>query len=134
MYNSVFQLTYLPMEKKTKLTKITYVSGIIFLIAGVIDPMEGSVAIAAGSILIAIATYFDRSRFWEIFMVSTGLILFGVFFIFLFSALGGIGGKSHNSIWWGLLMVPYPAGWLLAIILLIARAVKKPVAETGELA
>jgi len=48
-----------------------------------------------------------------------------VCFLFYFSALGGFGGSSSLSWCWGLLIVPYPAGWLLSVILLIIRAVKK---------
>ena len=36
--------------------------------------------------------------------------------MFALSAVGGIGGKSGHSIWWGLLLLPYPAGWLMALV------------------
>jgi len=32
------------------------------------------------------------------------------------SSLGGIGGKSGRSLWWGLALLPYPVGWLMALI------------------
>jgi hypothetical protein len=28
----------------------------------------------------------------------------------------GIGGKSGRSLWWGLALLPYPVGWLMALI------------------
>jgi hypothetical protein len=51
------------------------------------------------------------------------MIAVGVFFLFYLSSLGGFGGTSKLSIWWGLLIVPYPIGWLLSISLLIAQAI-----------
>ncbi|WP_166806285.1 hypothetical protein [Cryobacterium cheniae] len=27
---------------------------------------------------------------------------------------GGIGGTTGNSLWWGLLILPYPVGWFMA--------------------
>jgi len=34
----------------------------------------------------------------------------GVGALWFLSSLGGIGGKSGHSIWWGLLILPYPTG------------------------
>jgi hypothetical protein len=35
--------------------------------------------------------------------------------LFALSAIGGIGGKSGHSMWLGLLILPYPVGWLMAL-------------------
>jgi hypothetical protein len=35
--------------------------------------------------------------------------------MFALSAVGGIGGKSGHSMWWGVLMLPYPVGWILGL-------------------
>jgi hypothetical protein len=43
------------------------------------------------------------------------LIAVGVGALFAVSAVGGIGGRSGHSMWWGLLILPYPAGWLMAL-------------------
>ena len=43
------------------------------------------------------------------------LITVGVGALFGLSAVGGIGGGSGHSMWWGLLMTPYPVGWLMAL-------------------
>lgn len=43
------------------------------------------------------------------------LITVGVAVLFGFSAVGGIGGQTGRSMWWGLLMLPYPVGWLMAL-------------------
>jgi hypothetical protein len=36
--------------------------------------------------------------------------------MFSLSSVGGIGGNSGRSMWWGLLMLPYPVGWLMALL------------------
>ena len=44
------------------------------------------------------------------------LIAVGVGAMFALSAVGGIGGRSGHSLWWGVLMLPYPLGWLMALL------------------
>lgn len=100
---------------------------IVTLIIGAIDPLEGSVVIAFGSALLALSAYLKHDRHRKIFLASLVMILIGVFFMFYFSSLGGFGGTSTLSWWWGILILPYPFGWLTTVILLIVRAVKKPV-------
>jgi hypothetical protein len=51
----------------------------------------------------------------------------GVAAMFVLSAFGGIGGKSGHSMWWGVLILPYPVGWLMALagaVLALIRFVK----------
>lgn len=110
------------MSEKTKWKRIIYIIGIIALIIGVLDPLEGSVVITVGSSLIALSTYLTKDRHWKIFLASLIMILIGVLFLFYFSSLGGFGGTSTLSWWWGILILPYPVGWLISIILLIFRA------------
>jgi hypothetical protein len=113
-----------------KWIRITYIIGVVLLIIGAIDPLEGSVLILAGSILLAISTYLLNDRHRKIFMATMMMIVLGVFFLFYLSSLGGFGGRSTLSWWWGTLILPYPLGWLTSIILLIARAVKKSKQQT----
>jgi len=113
------------MKEKTKLIRVINISGTIALIAGAIDPLEGSSVIAAGSVLIALSTYLTQDQYWKLFFTSMVLIIIGVIFMFYFSSLGGFGGKSTLSWWWGILILPYPAGWLTAIILLLIKAIKR---------
>lgn len=102
-----------------------YVAGIVLMIIGAIDPMEGSALILAGSIFTITATYLRNDRHKKIFLINGILILTGVFFLFFLSALGGIGGTSDTSGWWGILILPYPIGWISNMVLLISRWVKK---------
>ncbi len=87
------------------------------MLLGTIDPLEGSLLILPGSGLIALGTFLRRSppsvlRYWVWVFV---LIAVGVGAMFVVSAFGGIGGKSGHSMWWGILLLPYPAGWLMAL-------------------
>lgn len=110
------------MKEKANWKRIMYIIGVIALIIGVLDPLEGSVVLAAGCALIALATYLTRDRYWKIFLTSLIMIVIGVFFLFYFSSLGGFGGTSALSWWWATLILPYPLGWLMSIITLIVRA------------
>lgn len=114
------------MKEKTNWKRVIYIAGIVALIAGALDPLEGSVIIGIGSLLLAISAYLSKDRQWKIFFASLLMVVTGVFFMFYFSSLGGFGGNSTLSWWWGILILPYPLGWLTFIILLILRAVNKP--------
>jgi hypothetical protein len=105
--------------------RIMFIVGIIALLAGTLDPLEGSVVILAGSILIAASTFLRKDLQWKIFMISAFLILIGVTFLFYVSSLGGIGGNSGRSWWFGILLLPYPIGWLTIVIALIIRFFRK---------
>jgi hypothetical protein len=111
------------MNTKLDWKHVIYIFGIIAMIIGAIDPLEGSVLVVLGSTLLGLSTYLKRDLHWKIFFFSTMLIFVGVIFLFYVSSLGGFGGKSTLSVWWGLLILPYPIGWLLAIVTLIVRAV-----------
>jgi hypothetical protein len=113
------------MKVKSNWKRIIYIIGIIALVIGVLDPLEGSVVLASGCALIALSTYLSQDRHWKIFLTSLIMIVIGVFFLFYFSSLGGFGGTSTLSWWWAILILPYPIGWLMSIILLIFRGFKK---------
>ena len=113
------------MKTKTQWTKVLYIIGIVAIIIGVLDPLEGSVVILAGSAAISFSTYLNKDRHWKLFFTSFLMIVIGVFFLFYLSSLGGFGGNSSLSWWWGLLIIPYPAGWLLSIVLLVIKGFMK---------
>ena len=109
------------MKKEAKWINIIYNLGIVAVILGAIDPLEGSIVILAGSALIAFASHKRMSSYREKFFLSFLLILFGVAFLWYLSSLGGFGGASDLSWGWGLLIIPYPVGWLLAIITIFQK-------------
>ena len=94
-------------------------------IIGTIDPLEGSVLIIAGSILLTALGFIDKKPTWKIYLIASILIAIGVVFIFYISSIGGFGGSSTLSLWYGLLILPYPIGWLTIVVLLILKLFKK---------
>lgn len=105
------------MKNPTRTSGLLTTIGYIAMILGAIDPMEGSVVILPGSALVLGGYYLagsDRSvviyRFWVFIMITIGVAaLWG------FSMVGGIGGESTYSMWWGLTMLPYPVAWSFGI-------------------
>ena len=99
-------------------SRILKVVGGIAMLVGTIDPMEGSVLILLGSGLLALGIYLGgKDHRTVLYWVWTFiLIAVGVGAMFALSAVGGIGGKSGHSMWWGLLILPYPAGWLMTLL------------------
>jgi hypothetical protein len=100
--------------------------GSIAFCIGTLDPMEGSLLILAGCGLVLFGTYLGRQPrpmlvYWS---WVTGLVVVGVAALWVLSALGGVGGNGGRSMWWLLVCVPYPVGWLLAFAGLLVRAVR----------
>jgi hypothetical protein len=112
------------MKKKINWPKVIFLAGVVAMVAGVLDPLEGSVVITTGSILVTIGAFLQHDRFMKLFLLSFLLIAIGVAAMFYLSSLGGFGGSSSLSWWWGLFILPYPAGWLMAMAVLIIRAVR----------
>jgi hypothetical protein len=92
--------------------------GGIAMVLGALDPMEGSLLILPGSGLVALGTYLagtDRHivLYWTSVFI---LIAIGVAALFGLSAVGGFGGHSGRSMWWGITILPYPVGLLMALL------------------
>ena len=105
------------MNSRMLWSRILKVVGGIAMMLGTLDPLEGSLLILPGSGLVALGMYLggrDRKTvlYWTWAFI---LIAVGVGAMFALSAVGGIGGKSGHSMWWGVLILPYPAGWLMAV-------------------
>jgi hypothetical protein len=105
------------MNTRNLWSRILKVVGCIGMLVGTVDPLEGSLLILPGSGMIALGVYLggkDRRTvlYWTWAFI---LIAVGVAALFGLSAIGGIGGKSGHSMWWGMLLLPYPVGWLMAV-------------------
>ncbi|MFM7749735.1 MAG: hypothetical protein ACKPB0_04895 [Opitutaceae bacterium] len=105
------------MRTRTLGAHVLFGLGAFGFVAGAIDPLEGPVVILAGSALLLGAEVVRglerrRPRFWTTVLV---LIATGVAMMAALSSVGGIGGKSGRAWWWGLLLLPYLAGWRLGI-------------------
>jgi len=104
---------------------ILQVVALALFIIGTIDPLEGSVLIIAGSILLATLSFINKNPAYKIYLTASTLITIGVVFIFYIASIGGFGGSSTLSLWYGLLILPYPIGWLILVLLLIWNYIKK---------
>jgi steroid 5-alpha reductase family enzyme len=93
------------------------VIGGIAMLVGAIDPLEGALLILPGSGLFALGTYLGQCerRVVAYRVLAFVLIALGVGALWRLSAVGGFGGPSGRSMWWGLLILPYLIGWSLAI-------------------
>ena len=107
-----------------KTNRYFYWGGVILFFFGTLDSMEGSILILIGSLIISAVCFVEKIKYWKLFLSSSISIAIGVFFLWFLSSLGGFGGTSSLSRWWGLTLLPYPLGWLSTVILLIIR--KRP--------
>ena len=99
-------------------SRILVIVGAIAMLLGTLDPLEGSLLILPGSGLVALGMYLSGRNHRTVLYWTCAFILIavGVGAMFALSAVGGIGGRSGHSMWWGLLLLPYPAGWLMALV------------------
>jgi len=114
------------METGRRWSRALVILGSIAFCIGTLDPMEGSLLILAGCGLVLLGTYLGRQPrpmlvYWR---WVTGLMAVGVGALWGLSALGGVGGPGGRSMWWLLVCLPYPVGWLMALGGLILRAVR----------
>jgi hypothetical protein len=110
---------------KSLSARILFIIGVIAMVGSMLDPLEGSVVILFGSGLVALGTWLgNRGRGLSVYWAWLfGMIAFGVIAMFGMSAIGGLGGKTGRSLWWGLVLLPYPVGWLLGIANLVSRLI-----------
>lgn len=95
------------------------------MLAGALDPLEGSVVILGGSALAAAGAFAGNSRHYRLQVTAFVLIAIGVAALFGLSAVGGVGGNTGRSIWWLAICVSYPAGWVIGLVGTIA-ALREP--------
>ncbi|TFC83650.1 hypothetical protein E3T24_11670 [Cryobacterium sp. TmT2-59] len=106
------------MAARVLWSRILVALGGIGMALGAVDPVEGSLLILLGSALVAFGLFLGK-RERPVLLYSLWalvLIAFGVGALFALSAVGGIGGGSGRSMWWGVLILPYPIGWLMALV------------------
>ena len=96
--------------------RMLVVAGLVAMLAGAVDPLEGSLVILPGVGLVAFSAWRGRSRHRTLLLRSLALVATGVGAMFVLSALGGVGGTSGRSAWWALVILPYPLGWILGMV------------------
>jgi hypothetical protein len=86
------------------------------MVIGALDPLEGSLLVLPATGLVALGAGLGHSRervrlYWALLLVAVGVgLMWGM------SAIGGLGGDTGRSMWWALLLLPYPIGWILGLI------------------
>jgi hypothetical protein len=106
-----------PVDPRSRWPAILIVTGGLAMVIGAIDPLEGSLVILPGSALAALGTYLGgrEPRVIAYRVLVFILIAIGVGAMWGLSAVGGMGGSSGRSMWWGVLVLPYPIGWSMGI-------------------
>jgi hypothetical protein len=97
-------------------SRVLGIIGLAAMLIGAIDPLEGSVIILPGVGLLALAALVGKGRWRMLLYWALILVAIGVAAMWVLSALGGIGGSSGRSDWWGLLALPYAAGWVMGVV------------------
>jgi hypothetical protein len=122
------------MDKRSRWSRVLVVAGLIVMLAGVIDPLEGSLVILPGSVMGTVGAMLVRTRYKKLILWSFALVVVGVAALWGLSALGGVGNLGdggRRSYWWALVLAPYPVGWVMGVIggiLKIREARKAPAA------
>jgi hypothetical protein len=104
------------MLTRWRWSRILAVVGLVVILLGAIDPLEGSLLILPGTGLLALAAWLGRSRCRTLLYRSFALVAIGVGVMWGLSAVGGLGGGTGRSLWWALLLLPYPVGWVMALV------------------
>jgi hypothetical protein len=86
------------------------------LVAGAIDPLEGSVVILVASTLVALGTHLEGSRYRRMAAWGVVLVVIGFATIWIMTAIGGVGGSTGRSLWWATLVTPFAIGWVLGVV------------------
>ena len=103
------------MSARNRWSRGLAIVGLAGMVISVIDPLEGAIVAFASAALIAAGAQITHSRFrnplyWAVALIGTGIAV-----MIALSLLGGFGGDTGRSMWWALLMLPYPVGWGVAV-------------------
>jgi hypothetical protein len=110
-------------------SRVLLIVGFAGLLLGAIDPLEGALIVLPGSGLVAFGAFLGKSRRRVLLYWSFALVAIGVGAMFVLSAFGGFGTGTGLSNWWGLLLVPYAAGWVMGLagsVLALVESFKRP--------
>ena len=113
---------------------ILVILGLLGMLVGALDPLEGSVVILPGVGLVTLGAFLAKRRYRKLLGASFVLVAVGVGAMFVISTFGGIGGNSGRSMWWGVVMLPYPIGWitgLVGAVLWLIEARRRPASPLG---
>ncbi|MDZ7617469.1 MAG: hypothetical protein U1E05_10720 [Patescibacteria group bacterium] len=123
------------MSTQTLWSVVLVIVGLLVMLVGAIDPLEGSFVILPGSAVVAAGAFLGKSRYRMLLFWAFVLIATGVGAMVVFTAMGGIGGNSGHSLWWGLFILPYPIGLIIGLVGAILRLIesfKRPAISRQE--
>ena len=106
-----------PPAGRARWGRILFAAGLIAMLVGGIDPLEGSLLVLPGSALAALGTWLAGSgrRVVTFRVLVFVLVAVGVGAMWGLTAIGGIGGPGDPSMAWGALILPALVGWSLGI-------------------
>ena len=91
------------------------VIGLLLLLLGALDPLEGAVGVFVGAGLVALGAYLSHSEHRTLLARAFVLVSIGVTGMLAQGALRAAGWVSGGSWWWGLFLLPYVAGGVMAL-------------------
>ena len=97
-------------------SRVLIITGFVAMLIGTLDPLEGSVLILAGIALMTAGAGLGKSPQRHVLYKALALTAAGVGLMWGMSAAGGFGGRTGRSNWWALTLLPYPIGWVLALV------------------
>ncbi len=95
--------------------RLAIYAGLVLMVVGLVDPLEGSVVIVGGTVLVAVGAFLLRSRHARLAYAGCALVAAGVAALFILSGFGGVGGPGGQAWWWALTLAPYPVGWVVTL-------------------
>ncbi|MFO0787818.1 MAG: hypothetical protein U0805_00070 [Pirellulales bacterium] len=103
------------MKVETWTPFVIVLIGFVGMLLGATDPLEGSLVVLPSCAVVALGAYLGHSRAGRLNCLALAFVAVGVTFLFILSAMGGLGGNTGRSMWWALVLLPYPIGWLLGV-------------------
>jgi len=104
------------MNAATTWPRLLVAVGLAGMLIGAVDPLEGSLMILPGVGMVALGAFLGKSRRRILLFWAFALVAVGVAAMFVLSWFGGIGGNTGRSMWWALVILPYPVGWLTGLV------------------
>ena len=104
------------MNRAGQWSRILVIVGLVAMVLGAFDPLEGALLILPGIGLVALGARLGNGRHRILLYWSFVLVAVGVGTLWGLSAIGGFGGRSGRSNWWALALLPYPAGWVMGLV------------------
>jgi hypothetical protein len=111
-------------------SRVLVIAGLVVMLIGTLDPLEGSVLILAGIGVMTAGAVLGHSRVRRLLYGALALGVVGVGALFAISAVGGFGGNTGRSMWWSIILLPYPAAWVLALVSAV-RLLRTPRPESA---